>query len=148
MMKGAQDMEKKTFNNTFAMSPNYNDKPEDISELAFFKNLREVRSMINKFMAQGFIGSDEYSFITHANFNEFQNCSLDPEVYSDIVKDEEEKKQAQENINFFVSTVKAIVNYRDIDVMFCSISEKCALVDLKKIPVSDVERVITEYFEI
>lgn len=130
----------------FATSTHMHDKPLSTEELmeCVEKDSSELRG---KFRKNGFITSDDFKFITYANFHEEKNCSLDENYCNWILKTVEESELAKQNLRSIETYLKECMPNRDISLEFYHAqNEQCALVNVKRNFGMKIEDALWKYF--
>lgn len=113
-------------NNGFRLGIYENDKPIDITTL---KQLvyNESPFIQNSFRNNGYISSQQYPFITIANFDCDKNYNSDENV---ALKDEQQKKMAEENLQFMQNYFQKRIRVFDVNVQFAYRNDReCILYD-------------------
>lgn len=131
----------------FMMDSHYNDKPISTEELRKLVEKEEPR-LKGIFRERGFISSKEYAFITIANFYDEKNCGLDENVFTNVLKTDEEKKLANENLDFMKNHLQQRIPTQNIEVSFAHRnSSECVLININKFSYCDIQRVLNDYFD-
>ncbi|MCD7884026.1 MAG: hypothetical protein LUI87_10065 [Lachnospiraceae bacterium] len=132
-------------NPEFETDAYYNDKPISSDEL-LNKIKQESPSFQNAFRKNGFITSREYYFITCANFDGKKNCALDENKHPIIIKSDEEKTIAHNNLKCVEEYLRKRTG-RDIKLKFMyRSSNECALYDAGRHFDKDIKYVLEDWF--
>lgn len=139
-------LKKDVTNPKFKMDLHINDKPLKTEEL--MELVEKASPFIQgKFRKYGFITTDDYEFITMANFDLEKNCALNADDYPNVIKNHSEKEIAEANLLAVQEYFRKKITTSDVEVEFHSgsNSSRCVLVNIKRKDLDDIEETVYSY---
>lgn len=127
-------MGKNVINPEFRLGPDMYNKPLNTGELIQLIE-KESPYIQGKFKTRGYITGDDYGFVNMANFDLEKNSIVDGNVYPEVVKSNEEKIIAQNNISAVEKYFQSRITNRNINLKFYHGNRnirQCALVNVSK----------------
>lgn len=134
-------------NSKFRLSSAMFSKPLKTEELMQLVE-QENTYILRKFRIQGYITGNEYDFVNMANFDFEQNSVVNSKDYREVIKTDEEKLIAKENILAIEKYFRIHIPNRKIEIKFLHgerNEHQCVLVNTQKKFSAEAENEIYEF---